>query len=179
VVKSAPAKIISLTREPFSRNESSFFEWMKRMRIRPGRKIEDFTVEELIALYINKFDQFEVLTWFDVELRRITGFDVYDHELTDNEYMSAKKDRFDILVLKCELPDEKKEKLISEFMGLDDFRIVNANITGKQSFSELYRQFRTRVSYSRELVDKIAGSKYFRHFYDDDRESILEGLRIT
>jgi hypothetical protein len=42
----------------------------------------------------------------------------------------------------------------------------------------VYQQFKDRIVYPREYVDRIMSSRYFRHFYETDRDRILETLRI-
>lgn len=175
-VQSVPTKIISLTREPFSRNISSFFT--RFSRIKPGRKIEQFTVEELIDIFFKKYYYHEPLVWFDVELRRVTGFDVYEHELIDNEYLTAKKDNFEILVLKSELPNSRKEGIIGEFMNIDNFEIANVNVTKEKKFANVYEDFKNKIAYEQSYIDEIVESKYFKFFYEKEKDGILEKIRI-
>jgi hypothetical protein len=178
VVKSVPARIISLTREPFSRDVSSFFEMMKRKRITPDRNLSAFTVDELIELFFSKFDCTRTLTWFDSELKRSTGFDVYDHSLIGGEYSVGESENFDILVVKSELDNSRIAEIISHFMDMGRLSIRDSNITSMNRFAEVYQQFKDRIVYPREYVDRIVNSRYFRHFYETDRELILETLRI-
>ncbi len=175
-VLSVPTKIISLTREPFSRNTSSFFQ--RFSRIRPGEKIERFTAEELIDIYFKKYYHHEPLVWFDVELKRVTKVDVYDRELIDNEYLTAKRGNFEVLVLKSELPNSRKEAIIGDFMNIDSFKIADLNVTKEKKYASLYREFKDKIVYEQKYVDETINSKYFKFFYNDEKDNILDKIKI-
>ena len=171
-------KIISLTREPFSRNISSFFETIERY-ISSKRNLEDYAVDELISIYFRKFPYLEVLSWFDCELRRVTGINVYDYSLVNQSYIRISQENTDLLVLKREIGDSYKEKLIDEFLGIKDFKVISVNKSEDKPYKKKYTQFKIAIKYEDKYVNEIIDSKYFRFFYGNDKDEIMKSISIA
>jgi hypothetical protein len=166
-------KIISLTREPFSRNVSSFFQTIKKY-ISPARALEDYSVEELIKVYFEKFPRLEPILWFDCELRRITGINIYEHQLVDNSHVRVTNDNIDLLVLKLESSNELKEDLINEFLEISSFKIHSTNISSQKNYHNKYLEFKSSITYTMKQVEEMVGSDYFQFFYGSEKDDILK-----
>ncbi|MDY6905430.1 MAG: putative capsular polysaccharide synthesis family protein [Thermodesulfobacteriota bacterium] len=170
-----PTRIISLTREPFSRNVSAFFETLPRYAISNTHHVN---TDDLANIFFHKFYHDEPLLWFDTQLKRVTGFDVYQHQLIDNQYIAGSSRNFKILVLKSELSNSLKEEIISNFLNIK-FKIRNANLTKDKQISTTYTDFKKRIAYDENFVSAIIKSRYFDHFYGSDQNEILSKLNIT
>lgn len=168
-------KFISLTRDPFKRNISSFFETLGR-HLKDEKRVRNMPLKRLIHLFFERYDHTEPLIWFDREVRRVTGIDVYRHKLQDEGYLTVESEKFDLMVLKCEVKDSLKEELIEEFLGIKGVDINRKNITSKKPFGNVYNKFKNNVVFDEEYIDEFVSSKYFRHFYSDEKERILRDL---
>lgn len=158
------AKIITLVRDPIARNYSSYFEHLDHIWNTP----QAHTVIQLDALasgFLTRFPHDEPLTWFDDEMRPVTGIDVYDHAFPASGELTIRTDRLDLLVLKSELEDAAKANSVARFLGLDALVLRTVNATVQKPKGAVYRRFLERVSPGEAYVDRMLDSRYTRHFY--------------
>jgi len=161
VLKKRKVKIITLIRNPFKRNESSFFE-LKNMFINKKK----YTTNQIRKIYINDFPHFDIINWFENELFRSTGIDVYKKKLIDDMYQKYKMNNFEVLLLKCEISNKHKEKIICDFLKLNKFKINNTNRSKDKSYSKLYSDFKESIKYPDFITKKIKNSIYYKSFYN-------------
>jgi hypothetical protein len=71
-----PINVITPVREPISRNISAFFQTFTRDT---GFELtdRDWTVDELLELFLKRYPHDESYTWFDVNFKPLIGLDVY------------------------------------------------------------------------------------------------------
>jgi hypothetical protein len=159
------AKIITLVREPIVTNISMFFQVLQRYtesKYEPDR----FTTQELIDIFLTKYKFTRPLTWFDVELKPALGIDIYSYPFpAETGYLKIKSGNLELLTLKAELPDSNKEKVIGEFIGLEEFRLIRSNVSQDKKFGRQYQEFKQRIRLPNSLVEQMYNSKYARHFY--------------
>jgi len=162
---SKPVKIISAVRNPFERNESSFFTSFYR-HVEGSTDFNNYSIEELVKLYLKYFPHRYPLDWFDYELKVNFGIDIYDFKLSDPGFVKAEIGNRSILVLKSEMEDHEKCELIQDFLGVEDFELIRENEAKDKSYSECYRQFKKEVEYPDKLKKEIMGSKFYQFFYE-------------
>lgn len=139
------AKFITLVREPIRRNVSAFFQNLNRF-IGNDREQLSRDIGELAKIFIQEYNHFVPLTWFDVEMKQTLGIDVYEHPFPKKAgYLSVGRGRFQVLILKAEIEDRIKEKAIREFLGSTKFNLVRTNI-GKDKDSSFAPMNRRRCS---------------------------------
>lgn len=132
-------KIISLTREPIGRNVAAFFHNFER---ETGKKYEqsNFTPQELRDIFINFFPHSIPLDWFDNHFKPFLGIDVYEYPFPKEQgYLRINKDNVDLLILKLETSDSVKEKVITEFLGLKEFKLVRTNVGEDKNYRDMYK----------------------------------------
>jgi hypothetical protein len=176
-LREGDVRIITMTRDPFRRNISSFFQRLPR-HVVLDVPLDRCDIDDLIKAFIRKYDHFEPVEWFDRELRRVTGLNIYEHRLQGEGFVTASSGNVQLLALKCEMEDAAKSRLIREFLELPEFELQRANVSSDKGYGRIYEAFMKRIAYPKKLVDEIAGSRYFNHFYAEERAKILEGLRI-
>jgi len=165
-------KIITISREPVSRNISSFFEAIKIFMpdFNPNIDIiddnEQQLIYKLIEVFFKKFHHTYPLTWYDVEFRSTTGINIYELEISKDRIYSL--DNFELLVLRKEDTDELKQELIKEFFQLNNFNLINMNISSQKKYSSIYSSFLQKISFSKDYLDEMYNSKYTKHFYSVD-----------
>lgn len=163
-----PLKIISLVRDPISKNISSFFQNFEK---NTGRAYADnaFSIDELNNIFFNDYKfHYSPLTWFDDYVKTYTGIDVYSQIFSqDTKACRFKKNNFELLVMRCDLEDNKKEKNVESFLDLKSgsFKISARNVGSDKDYSKIYRKFKNEVRFSNDYLEKMTNSKYFNHFY--------------
>jgi hypothetical protein len=167
-------KIITLVREPLGRNVSMFFHDLDcylfalytncdRTAFPPvATRSQDPAVlqEAFEKHYVHNYP----LTWFDDELKRMTGVDIYaqpfDHQTRVAQFHNG---RFSILCLDIAVLSQS-EKQLSEFLG-KAVRLERANDAQKKWYAALYQQFKHDYRPSAELVKRMKNNKYYQHFF--------------
>ena len=150
--------IISLVREPISRNMSIFFQEYQKTVGFTGNE----SMEELLDLFVHH--PTDPVTWFDRKLGPVFGIDVYRYDFSD--YAVIRQGRINLLLMKCELSDQRKVEIIRDFLKIQDLQIIRINESKVRKYSHIYNAFK-KVRIPREYVEKLYASLYCRHFYKD------------
>jgi hypothetical protein len=161
------AKIITLVREPISRNISAFFQNYRRFT---GLKFEESNLQadRLIEQFFSKYRHEVPLTWFDNEIKQTLGIDVYEYGFPKKlGYLVIRNARIDLLVIKNEIPDQSKAAAIAKFLDLDKFHLKRSNISHQKKYSVAYQEFKKKICLPQAYVDQMLTSKYAQHFYSN------------
>jgi hypothetical protein len=176
-------KVITLVREPISRNISSFFEILDMaLGYNYNSKLKEIGVEEtakeLTELFVKKHDEYEndrCLTWFDCELKPVLGIDVYAREFPKSQgYEIYESESADLLLIRLENLNECAGEAFKKFLNIDDFKLVGDNIGEQKSYHNIYRKFLDSIVLPESYVDKMYSSKYMRHFYSQEETEALK-----
>jgi len=181
--KNKKIKIISLVREPIGRNVSAFFQNFQRDT---GVKYENskFNIEELKEIFLKNYAHDIPLNWFE-NIYYHFGIDVYSKPFPEEGYILYSNNRgVDLLLMRHDLDNQLKGKKVSEFVGISDLKIENVNLGENKNYAKTYKEFRNHVKLPLSYIEKMRGSKYFRHFYDKDTinrvcEEWSENPRLT
>jgi hypothetical protein len=162
-----PLKIITSVREPIAANVSMFFQllpWYIGGRYSPDR----ISTQALIQMFLERYSCYRPLIWFDEEMRHQTGVDVYRHAFPmDRGSVAFREGQIDVLVLKTETDDSVKEAAVSEFLGIEDIRLMKSNVGAQKAYAQQYREFKERIRFPDSFFQTMYGSRYARHFYSD------------
>ena len=166
------ARIITLVRDPIARNFSSYFEHLDQIwQTRDAHA--HVPIAALTEGFLTRFTHEEPLTWFDDEMLRATGIDVYQHPFPAAGHQTIRTDRFDLLILKSELPDAKKAVALAAFLGRSSITLAAKNQTSEKAVGLVFRQFANAIRLDGPFVDRMLESRYARHFYTDaEREDL-------
>jgi len=159
-----PIRIISLTREPISRNISAFFQNFERETGLKYKKAT-FSTDELIQIFLDNFPHDTPLKWFQLRLQKIFGVDVYAVPFPESGARTYVHNNIQVLVMRAELDDTEKEILIRQFLEMKDFQLKNDNIGSQKNYANTYEQFKKDLKLPPEYVQKMCSSIYFNHFY--------------
>lgn len=166
VAKGRPIKVIVLTREPIARNISAFFDNFERYVGVPFEQ-SNHSIDELIRLFWERFNHDEPLVWFDNVVEGSFGIDVYQEPFPKYGVATYQKGNTDLIVMRSELPDEQKAAAIATFLGLDAFHIRNENVGEDKPYAATYQAFKQTVELPLAYLERLHGSKYFQHFYEE------------
>jgi len=169
-IRTTPYRVrcISPVRDPIRRNLSAFFFGYERFT---GEKYEPggLDVDRLRRCFLEEYPHDVPLTWFDVELKHTLGVNVYRQPFpkeTGFATISCRNCR--VLLLKCELPDSRKEAAIRQFLALPAFALKNENVGADKIYAAAYRQFLGTIKLPDDYLDRMCNAEYTRHFYSDD-----------
>lgn len=177
-------KIISLVRDPVARNISHFFQWpnMIMEQVDNGFHVrspsfhydevinsEDIE-EELSNLYLMRFKRHDrPLVWFDKEMKQNFKIDVYEKNFPmEKGYCIYRNGNTEVMVIKLEKLNEVSGKAFKEFLGIESFELITANIGRKKKTSDLYRRFLDTIKLPVDYLDSMYKSKFAIHFYSKE-----------
>jgi hypothetical protein len=173
------AKIITLVREPISRNISAFFQNYQRFT---GHKYgqSNFQTDQLIKMFVSEYRHEVPLIWFDNEIKQTLGVDVYEHEFPkERGHMEIRKGRIELLVIKTEISDSSKEAAIAKFLDLENFELKRSNIGNQKYYADAYQKFKNEICLPQSYIDQMLTSKYTQHFYSNSElEEIHRKWRV-
>ena len=161
-----PLDVVSLIRVPMTKNVSGFFHNYERYTGMAYRK--DASLDALRSAFLERYVHDNVLNWFDDHILRNFGLDVYAESFPEDGIATYRHGSVKLIVLRSEVDDRKKEQAIDAFLGLRGLTLRNRNIGSRKYYSERYRDFIRDVRLPNDYVERMASSKYFRHFYSVD-----------
>jgi hypothetical protein len=163
-------KIITLVREPISRNISAFFQNTTGYdnfieSIRNGLLDNELVLDK----FLNDYAHNSPLEWLDLEIKDVFGLDLYQDDFPKSEgyKIYSAGSEFDIMVIRIEDLNHCHKKAFKEFLGIENFSLSKENISLNKEYSDIYHSFLKQVSIPSWYVDKMYSSKYFKHFYSD------------
>jgi len=160
-----PVHVVSLVREPVSRDISAAFA-----SLRANRRIEELggiveDPEQVKAFWVS-FRRGRAFTWFDEEIRDVLGIDVYDSPVSPEGWQVMSNDRFRLLVMRSELGAEAQAKILSDFLGFEAFPLKRVNDQGSAPrVAALYQRFKENLTLGEAVLAEYRNSRYARHFY--------------
>jgi len=163
-------KIISMVREPVSRSLSLIFHYIghREFAISDMPQGIPFTDSVLESLTNNKGRAKDLFNWFDNELKKLFGIDVYAHPFdSERGYSIIRHGNIEVLVIKLEKLNSL-ESVISEFIGVPRFKLVNNNEADNKQYKYLYKQVKEVINIPRGLFDYYYKDPRMAHFYSDD-----------
>lgn len=167
--------IVSLVRDPVSRNISAFFQGLSdrfpnyRVDWDAGR----LTLRELADSFLaDEITHDAPLQWFDRQLKPVFGHDVFatpfDHQ-KKREIQVLPKTR--LLVLRLEDLDHCMADAFQEFLGIRLEKPRSANIGDEKGYADIYRAFKSSLVLPPDYLDRMYTSKLVKHFYTPDEIS--------
>jgi len=176
VEKGLPLRLISLMREPVGRNISAFFQ---NFEVITGIKPQDskFSQTELNTIYFTspKMDHNVPLTWFNENIKKHFGIDIYSEPFPKEKgWAVLKKGNIELLLLKAEINDVKKVSLVKNFTGIKDFKLTATNIGEDKGYATIYASFKKNIQFPPGYINKLYTSSEIKYFYTDDE---IKGMR--
>ncbi|MFX0092698.1 MAG: putative capsular polysaccharide synthesis family protein [Candidatus Hodarchaeota archaeon] len=158
-------KIITAVREPVARNISAFFQNQVQYK-----HMGKMTLKNLLDLFLAENWNYNVLNWFDRELKQVFGIDVYSEPFpTTKGYKIYKvKDQPDLLLLRLENLDNCAQAAFQEFLNIEQFTLAPENIARNKFYYPIYRKFTTSKILPRAYIEKMYTSRLAKHFYTED-----------
>jgi hypothetical protein len=167
------AKIITLVREPISRNVSLYFQNLDVLW-ETADAHEHVELSRLLGEFHDRFDHYRSLNWFDTEFKPVLGVDVYEYEFPhDALHLRINTGRYDILIMRSDLEDASKAKCIEDFVGVEGLSLAPKNVSSRKPYAAAYRKFLDAVELREGYVGDMLDSKYTRHFFSPEEIASL------
>lgn len=176
-------KIITLVREPISRNISRFFQYFEGpslgpiICVIPEMQFMEVIIERLkhgyheIPYYNNNILH-NPFDWFDKELKAVFGVDIYAHPFDKEKgYSIIKQGNIEVLAMKLEKLNSL-ESVIGEFINVPNFKLINANEGDKKPYKYLYKNVKDAIKIPREVFDEYyKNNPKMDHFYSEEEKA--------
>lgn len=166
VTQGRPLEMITLVREPISRNFAAFFENLPKFFT--GCNLDDASVpiERYIAQFLDNYHHDIPLGWFNQQLLEPFGIDVFARPFPHYRgYDVFKCNGHRLLVLRCESPDDIKRSAVESFLGIHLDNLVRTNVGDEKHYGANYKRFKERIRLPETYVDHLLSSRYAQHFY--------------
>lgn len=156
-------KVITLVREPMSRDISDIFQNWKG--IFNTNSLDSISYDKMKDFLDNHQHRF-VLNWFDTDFQPYLGFDIYSQPFNiETGYSIYKTEKADILVLRMDKMNDCLVGAIKKFCGLQ-IKITEATNTSKdKEGKELYLELMQNYKPSKEKLQILYNSKFVNHFF--------------
>ena len=113
--------------------------------------------------------------WFDMELKRFVGIDVFQTAFPTEQGYAVYENRFArVLIYRFEILD-RLPGLLQTFLNWNVPTLMNSNIGAKKTYAEQYRHVRENLRLPEEFVTSLYGDKMMTHFYSEaERQRLFE-----
>lgn len=171
--------IITLVREPISRNLSFYFQdfqipLMEISKNRDTTSAEKINIENFINDFHKNFNHEHGVNWFDNHFKKSFGIDIYKYPFNKEEgYQIIEKKNLNILVLKLEKLN-KLENIIGQFIHETNFSLDNSNQGNKKWYGSIYNKFKKEIVFPEKFINELYSSKFMKHFYTDNEISVFK-----
>ncbi len=165
--KNEKIKFIVGVREPVSRNISGYFQTLTP-------RLSNENIEEHIIGFYSFCPHLAPCYWFDLELKKHFGFNVYSYPFNKEKGFSIiNYGEMDYFIYQFEKIG-KIENELNKFLEIDDFEIVRENESTKKWSASLYKEFKNNVKFDKNYLNLLYSSRYCKHFYSaDDIEKFI------
>lgn len=170
--------IITIIREPISREISSFFQNTDQYKDVLENKNLEIDAKMAQKILHKKFEADicqNLKDWFDLEIKNNFGIDVFDKNFDcQKNYVISQNKNFNHLLLKMEDLDVVFPEASKEFLGLNfPLKLQKANVGDKKHYASTYKKIRKSIKLDDEVISQIINSKFFQHFYLQDKSKVI------
>lgn len=163
-------KIITVVRDPVARNISMFFQdihyWLVEFDNNNIYDTRQEGMEYIYKAFLSAFDHDYYDRWFDSEIKRFTGIDVFKIKFDKKKGMlRVKEGRFDIIFATAEnLNSNSSIAMLEEFIGAP-ITLDSKNVGGNKWYGDLYGKFKKEFPEILDYKKDMKSSKTYKHFY--------------
>ena len=170
-------KIISIVREPVSRNLSYFFYSIEQYFPDFYRRYqaEEIIMQDLIDEFWRqqKLVGYSHIDWFENELKAVFGFDIFKKSFSKDECYTIytaqdQGNDLEILILRLEGLDNHIVQALSAFLGVANVTVNHRNSAQDRDYYDIYQQFKKQIKFPVEYLDGLYDHPYMKLFYSDD-----------
>jgi len=163
--------LITLVRDPVSRNISAFFqnitELIPDVYERYHHKL--IGIDDIIKVFLYEYDHKAPLYWFDSQLKEVFGIDVFANDFPVTQGYQIYEDReARLLVIRLEDLNGCVGKAMEEFLRIGNFKVSNKNGASEKPYAKIYGEFLRHIVVPITYIDAMYNSKFAKHFYSGE-----------
>lgn len=163
IKKNKPVKIITAVREPIARTISAYFQDFDMYT-----KDEDLTIDQITKSIEKTYPIEDTLNWWLDEFIPVTNIDIYNQGFDrEKKFEVYKQNNIEVLVFRIDLKDSDKEKLISDFLEVDNFKLVRHNETSLKSTSAINKEIKLKGKFSEAYINHLLNHKSTTTFFTE------------
>jgi len=184
MLKKTNAKIITLVREPLSRDISAIFEKFSGHDLYTYYQSSTHSFTEHCIELIRKYyiggecEMCNQYDWFDKELKSVFDIDIFTYPFDrEKGYTIIKQNNIEVLVMKLEKLNTL-ESVIAEFVEAPHFKLVNFNEQDSKPYKYLYKNVKNTIKIPKDIVNfYYKNNARMDHFYsEEEKMSFLKKL---
>jgi hypothetical protein len=156
-------KVITLVREPISRNVSAFFRTVEKYH----NDYRHATAKELQKIFIKNYNIEYPDQWFELELTRLIEFNPFTKKFNHAKgYSIHKFGKHELLILRLEDTTKNLAEALYKFLGIKNAQMKYLNVfnTKGNFLTEKSNEFKL-LPFPKRFLNKIYNLKYAKHFY--------------
>lgn len=176
-----PLHLITVIREPISRNISLFFQWMELEETETSyffkSRNEKYPFQlytpkddltELYKIFIHMFTAQSHTDWLQEELRYVFQIDLLKLPFDKSKNYSIYEDSEQrVLVLKLEKISQTFDEAMEAFLHVK-IPLLRANEASGKNIKGVYGSFKKELTLPKEYIASLYDSQYVKHFYTSD-----------
>ncbi|MEQ5806154.1 sulfotransferase family 2 domain-containing protein [Alteromonas sp. NFXS44] len=162
--------IITVVREPISRNISMFFQalpfWlaysssnMSHDRMSPREEGFNYIVDA----YQKNFNHRYITSWFDKEILRFSGINIYEHDPITKGLWDVTRGKYRLIVSTLENLSDNVSFIENALGQKIDLDVQNSG--SRKWYSDIYKSFKSYDLQDSEINQLLKESKYYKKFY--------------
>lgn len=167
-------KIITLVREPISREISEFFQYVHSMYPELLDENGNLEKERTFRILQAKFMFYNpqknyTCRWFDMEVKGMFDLNIYDYPFnTEEGFTIINRGNVDLLILRVEDFDQSFSRAVTQFLNLSTpIEMVKSNVRAEQKRGTIYQQVLQEFTIRESICRKIYASNYAKQFYSE------------
>ncbi len=162
-------KVITMVRDPIATNLSGFFHNSRWWPAELKEMCKTVTADTLRAVGDYFFEHYThdvPNDWFDMEVKTLYDVDVFSEPFDPQRgYAIYRSDVADVLLIKLEKLNECAADAMRDFLGLENFRLIESNKAESKEYAAVYQAFRKQVALPESYIDRMYNTKLARKFY--------------
>ena len=159
-----PAHIITLVRDPIEILISLYFSKLKHLPPVDRTDVAALHTHFITHMLEDTKYHAQYLHWFATEFAPHLGFSAFDYPFDAAAgHATIAHDRFPTLIMRLDLPNETKSKLVSDFLNTP-VTITTSNVKTKDP---VYVEFKKSLSLPAQHVSHIYNLPYTQHFFTE------------
>jgi hypothetical protein len=169
-------RAISLIRDPLGFNVSNFTYFGRGCFLRTcWRSAPWMSSEELYGRFERTFPHEAVDRWWSREFAATTGIDPLREPFdAQRGWHIHRRGRFECLLMRVDLPDMAKVRVLQEFLGVDEQPMLGRlNPNSQQSPPQLGARLREAIGARPDYVDRMLGLSMVRRFWTEAQRSAI------
>jgi len=131
-----------------------------------GKDFKEISVDEAIQNFINNYPHHLPNSWFQNEFSNILNIKLDDiHFDTDKKFARFDRDNLRLLILRADLENNKKDKILKGFLSTQEIKMGVRNAQHQKAYHAYYSEFKRKITLPMNLINEIYAHEYVQIFY--------------